>query len=112
MKIYFGRIPDTKVKFLDDKHLFPIMLMKENYNFEKAVDVLINYITTSEEEYNYYTCNPLILNYFDDAFAKKYVYFIDREGVEISLGSDESVLRKLNFMGPGEALCDDARTFL
>lgn len=59
----------------------------------------------------YYTCNPLIINFFTDDFAKDYVYIIDEDDNEIHMGSDESLLKKLEWGGPGDAVCDDARSF-
>lgn len=113
MKIYFGRIPDCKLKFVDDRHLFPLFLMCKEYNYTKAVEELIVYMEyeVKHDNVSFYTCNPLILNYFDDEFANKYLFFIDDNGNEIKFGEDESCQKKLKFMGPGEVLCDDSRTF-
>lgn len=112
MKIYFGRIPNTKVTFLDDKHLFPTTFMMCDYNIEDAVDELIKYMQYPLfEDYSFYTFNPLIINYFTDEFANKYVYFVTETGEEIKMGDDESCQIKLKFMGPGDVVCDDSRVF-
>lgn len=113
MKIYFGRIPDCNVKFLDDKHLFVSMLAECDYNYKKAVDALLVYIKDDfrmkSGEMHYYTINPMIPNYMSDEDANKYIFFIDENGNEISFGEDEQMQSKLKFMGPGEALMDSER---
>ena len=111
MKIYFGRHPDTNFLNLDDS-LFPLILRTNDYNFSVAVDKLVEYIHEyNDDTANYYTCNPLIINYFDDEFANKYIFFIDEFRNEIVFGTDESCQKKIKFMGPGEILADDERVF-
>jgi hypothetical protein len=113
MKIYFGRIPDCKVKFLDDKHLFPMMLAECDYKYTKAVDMLMKDLKQDFKmkfgEISYYTINPMIPNYMSDEYANKYLFFIDENGNEINFGEDEQMQSKLKFMSPGEALMDSER---
>ena len=112
MKIYFGRIPGDVCVFMIDSY-FPAHFLKENdYNMETSVKALIEYLEAVRDNVVYYSCNPLIFNFMDDDFAKRHVHIIDEEGNHIKFGTDTSMLCKLKFMGVGEVLCDDARSFI
>lgn len=115
MRIYFGREPLVgSVKFLDSELLW--YLYNNDYNMERAVDALVRYLLTNWDEDDFkdvvcHTLNPLIVNYFTDDFAKEYMWMIDEEGNHINLGTDEHMLSKMDFLSPGEVMCDDWRLF-
>ncbi len=104
VKIYFGRMPENCD--IIDKYFHEILL-KNNYCFDDAVHELC----TRLKDGIHYTCNPLILNYFTDDFAKN-VWIIDEDGNHICLGNDDHMLSKLSYMNIGEIVCDDYRSFL
>jgi hypothetical protein len=109
MKIYFGRTPEVEFASLD---VIIFEYLKEtNWHWENAVDKMVSDLGLDEDEV-WHTLNPLIINFFEDEFAKQYVYMIDENGEEIFMGTDESMLKKLKFIGPGDVVCDDARSFL
>lgn len=108
MKLYFGREPKN-VDFINLDMVFLNYFREENYIISSTIDRLSK-IFNKDNDIVYYTFNPLIINYFEDSYAK-YLYMIDNTGKEFYLGEDEHFLNKLNYMGLGEALCDDARSF-
>jgi hypothetical protein len=87
-------------------------LAENNYNYQKAVDRAISIIFNTEAISIAYTCNPLILNYFDDEFAKNNLYFITEMGEHILMEKDIKMLKKLTCMGVGEVTADDERVFI
>jgi hypothetical protein len=114
MKIYFGRLPQgVEVVSLDTSFLE--ILIKNDYSVEKSVGEIQCYLEGEAckviNRSDFHTINPLLINYFTDDIAKEYVWIIDEEGNHIKFGDDESMLRKLFYMGVGEVLCDDTRTF-
>lgn len=108
IKIYFGRQPDANFQPLDD--IFAYLFVQENYHYGNAVDRLVDQLNAMQEG-NYWTVNPLIPNFMDDDVTKELFWIIDEKGCEIHFKADEALLKKLDFMQPGEALCDDARSF-
>ena len=104
-RLYFGRIPEKYYYNIDG--FFSHILIRENYNMQAAVDRLVDSLD-SVGGYNH-TVNPLIVNYISDEIARELIWFIDSEGNEIKMGDDVSMCKKLQFMGPGEALADDSR---
>jgi hypothetical protein len=114
MKIYFGRVPqEDGVIFLNA--LFVDMLIKNDYSLEKSVGEIQCYLEGEAcaviNRPIFHTINPLLINFLTDDFAKEYVWIIDAEGNHIKIGDDEHMLRKLSWIGAGEVLCDDHRTF-
>jgi len=108
MKIYYGREPQGEFVSLDA--IFIEYLRKANWHLENACDQMFEDLNSDDKVW--YTVNPLIINFLHDEDAKKSVYIIDENGKEIFMGTDESMLKKLQFMGPGDVVCDDARSFL
>ena len=105
MKIYFGR--KTPLTSLLDIVFIENYLIKNDYNFNKSADLFLSdYENTNFE---FYTINPLILNFFPDECLKYLYYYINGETIE--LDNDSHLLEKLQVMGLGEALCDDSRSF-
>lgn len=111
MRIYFGRKPEAKEVFLIDNY-FNFFFEENNYHYQKSVDKLITMMFNGGCPSIAYTSNPLIINFFDDEFAKNHMWIIDEEGNHINMGQDESMLFKLTWGGPGETLADDARSFI
>lgn len=112
MRIYFGRLPEhDNIVYLDS--LLLGYLTTEDYNFNNAVDSLVNHLMDIWDGKNVvcHTLNPLIVNYFTDDFAKKYMWMIDEEGNHINMGTDDHMLSKMDFLSPGEVMCDDYRSF-
>lgn len=118
MRIYFGRVPEgddgDAIESLDE--LFLDFLIKNDYNIVISSSLLVHYLMNNWDNYDFkdvilHTINPLLINYFDDDFAKKYLWIIDGEGNHINMGKDEHMLSKMDVLGPGEVFCDDYRTF-
>lgn len=115
MRIYFGRLPEgDEIITLDVNFLK--YLVANDYNFNDAVDDMVSNLLTNWDEDDFkdviaHTLNPLIVNYFTDDFAKEYIWMIDEEGNHINMGTDEHMLSKLDFLNPGEVVCDDWRSF-
>lgn len=109
MKVFYGREPQGTFASLDV--IFIEYLRKLNWHLENACDQMFADLNFDDDEV-WHTVNPLIINFLHDEDAKKIVYLIDENGEEVFMGTDESMLKKLQFMGPGDAVCDDARSFL
>ena len=105
-KIYFGRPPKEFHYDLDE--IFKPYFVNHNFNFESAVEAMIADLTPGVR---YHTLNPLIPNYLEDAHASELFWLIDSKGNYIHMLTDESMQKKLEIMGPGDVLCDDARSF-
>ena len=112
MRIYFGRKPENDEIFNLDVKIMEC-LIDEDYNFNNAVDSLVEHIMNIWDGWNgvCHTVNPLIISYFTDDFAKEYVWLIDEEGNHINMGKDEHMMSKLGCLTPGEVVCDDWRSF-
>ncbi len=109
VRLYFGRKPENSMS-VDD--LFIGFMENKNYLIDNAVDELIHAIKTlNVSRTNFHTINPLIPNFMDDDIAKELMWMIDVDGNHIHMGTDAHLLKKLEWMGPGEALCDDYRSF-
>jgi hypothetical protein len=112
LKIFFGRLPRNPVlrnRLNNIDLIFLDYLTAADFNYETAVDNLVAHYFRNDAAY--YTCNPLIINFFTDDFAKQNVYIIDEDDNEIHMGTDEFLLKKLEWGGPGDAVCDDTRSF-
>ena len=115
MRIYFGRMPEDKsgdgVKSLDA--MFLDYLIDNDYIIENAVDAIADHLMDIWDGKNViaHTLNPLIINFFTDDFAKEYLWMIDEEGNHINMGTDDHMLSKMDFLSPGEVMCDDYRSF-
>ncbi len=57
------------------------------------------------DEFVLHTFSVLLLNFLHDEYALDNVYYM-KEGVLTHLRDDEHITRKIEVMGPGEALCD------
>jgi hypothetical protein len=110
VRIYFGRNPHWHNQYEIDRW-FNCILENHNYNYQEAVDRIITKIFNLEvnPSRSAYTTNPLILNFFDDEFAKNNVWFIDDEGNHIQMGDDREMLYSLKWYSIGEALCNNYR---
>jgi|694.fasta_scaffold05161_23 hypothetical protein len=109
VRLYFGRKPENSMK-IDD--FFIGFMEKHDYLIDKAVDELIHAMKTLNISINvFHTMNPLIPNYMLDKVAIELMWMIDEEGNHISMKDDMHLRSKLDWMAPGEALCDDARSF-
>jgi hypothetical protein len=107
MKIIFGNTaPPLTLMDLNLDGFFYNYLKKANDDIEKAVEEVLKVFGKTET--SLWTCNPLIPNYLDDDVARELIY-IYIEGQLIKFGDDEHLCKKLQFMGPGEALADDGR---
>jgi hypothetical protein len=107
-RLYFGRKPADSIP-LDG---FFISVMEDNdWLIDAAVDVLVERIQNAPDNSVFHTLNPLIPNYMLDKVAVELVWMIDEDGNHISMKDDMHLRSKLDWMGPGEALCDDARSF-
>ena len=115
MRIYFGRVPEgDDVESVDA--IFLDFLIRNDYNIIIASSLLVHYLMNNWDENDFkdvvcHTINPWAINYFDDDFAKEYLWIIDEEGNHINMGADNYMLEKLTVLGPGEVVCDDYRTF-
>ncbi len=111
VKMYFGRQPQQP--FVELETVFTPILIELNYDFEAAVDKLVAELPT-DQDIVYWTMNPLIPNFMEDDVAKDLWWLIDEHGNHFHMGEDDHILEKLTRlgMGPGDALCDDARSFL
>lgn len=118
MRIYFGRMPeDTSgdgVKSLDA--MFLDYFVAHDYNFNDAVDTMVSHLLTNWDEDDFkdviiHTINPLIINFFTDDFAKAYLWMIDEEGNHNNMGTDDHMLSKMDYLSPGDVMCDDYRSF-
>lgn len=106
MRIYYGRIPEGDVSFIDS--YFPQHLARCDYHLENAVEAMVAEL---EEGRVYHTLNPLIPNYMDDDVGSELMWMIDEEGNHVHMKDDSHMMFKLTFMGVGEVLCDDYRSF-
>jgi len=109
VKLYFGRKPEGAMS-IDD--LFIGFLQKHQYLIDHAVDDLVDciknfYLPTKV----FHTFNPLIPNFMDDEPASQLMWMLGPDGTHIHMCEDEHMMEKLSFMGPGEVLCDDYRSF-
>ncbi len=112
VKIYFGRLPHgTRTQNLDAWMVG--WLPHNDFSIQDTLkDVLSTYCLknrTSPEAFH--TLNPLYVNYLDEDYAKRNVWFIDTEGNEILMGEDPVCLEKFECLHAGEILSDDARIF-
>jgi len=107
-RIYFGRIPDgiDNANFIDS--FFPVIFATYNYHYDRAVEALIKELKPNEI---YHTLNLLIPNFMFDDQASDLFWLIDAEGNHVHMKEDEHMQKKLTMMGPGDVLCDDARSF-
>lgn len=109
IRLYFGRKPEGSFS-MDD--FFIQLMSSENYVIDNAVDRLVEALKTLNLASGiFHTFNPLIPNFMDDEVAKELMWMIDGDGNHIRMKTDEHLLKKLEWMGPGEALCDDYRSF-
>ena len=109
IRLYFGRKPENSMK-IDD--FFIGFMEHHDYLIDKAVDELIHAMKTLNISINvFHTMNPLIPNYMLDKVAIELMWMIDEEGNHISMKDDMHLRSKLDWMAPGEALCDDYRSF-
>lgn len=84
-------------------------LGNNNSNMETTVKNLISYFDTEENKDRlFWTCNPLILQYCENAWVLENVYVII-DDILVKFKEEPSFCRKLNFMGAGEVLVDDSR---
>lgn len=107
MRLYFGRIPENINVDLDLE--FSLILKNHNYDFQDTVNYLVDHYL--KNGLIYYSCNPLIFNYMEDAIIN-YLWIVDEDCNHIELSKDEHFKNKLNIMQIGEALCDDCRSYL
>lgn len=84
------------------------------YDIEKIVDAIIEQKDTfPNDDIIVHTFNPLFLNFFTDEDAKEYFEYYDKKTNTFKkLFSIERVLKKLDVMGPGEAVCDTDMNYL
>ena len=103
MRIYFGRPPVGQCVNLDSRlHNY---LHMYNWDWIQAM------IGSLPKSCVYHTINPMIINHLSDEQVKQLVWIIDQDGVHIRMGADARMCEKLEVMGPGEVVIDDARTF-
>ena len=110
ISIYFGKRPSEDCRLIDN--MFCDCLVLNDYDIDRAVIELISIISNPlQDDYNpiCYTCNPLILNFLEDDYAKEHVWFIDDSGQYIKMGDDEVMKDKLSWGSAGEICCDDSR---
>ena len=106
MRIYFGRPPVSQCVNLDScLHNY---LHMHDWDWIQAMNAVMGSL---QKSYVYYTINPMIINHLSDEQAKQLVWIIDQDGVHIRMGADARMCEKLEVMGPGEIVIDDARTF-
>ena len=100
MKIYFGRMAEIEeTNLVTDAWLYDKL---QTYSHEE-LGILIEQGTY--DEFVLHTFSILLLNFLRDEYAMENVYYM-KEGVLTNLRDDDHITRKMEVMGPGEALCD------
>lgn len=107
VRLYFGRMPECGVSV---DQMFINILSRHDWLIDSAVDDLVQKLQAAPEVV-FHTMNPLIPNYMLDKVAVELMWMIDEDGNHISMKDDMHLRSKLDWMAPGEALCDDARSF-
>lgn len=120
LKIIVNRCEPSKIKeivskndiFLNDSDIYKILngeeTFREKHYFYESMELLVDALvaTSVNENVVIHSFNPLFFNWFHDNVAIDAFMMLDNSGKFVKIFSFERMLKKLEVMGAGEAVCD------
>lgn len=118
MQIFYPSSKRKHTKSLDS--VISMLMFVTGQNLEDSVQIFQDLSLRKGQEdqkYHrnasvYYTMNPLIIDYLDIEYAKKYIYFHDNIGSAVQLGSDKLMCERISYMMPSAAILADDRVMI